>query len=311
MSVDRPFRFVAGLFTAPSGAAWAERARRIEALGYGTLRVADHFDPGMLAAVPAPAAAGAATTTLRVACTVFANDFRHPALLAKETATLDLLSDGRLDVGIGAGWIKEEYDRAGIPFAAPGVRAGRLEEAVRIIKSLWAGGPVAFSGRHYIISGLESGPRPLQQPHPPIFIGTGGRRLLSFAAREADIVGIIAQSRPGGGLALSEDTEALLARKVGWIREAAGDRFAHLELSMLFWKVAVTERPRAAAEEIARARGLTPEQVLASPYFLIGSVDAIVERLFALRERYGISQISIYPPDVEAFAPVVARLAGR
>ncbi|HEY8597744.1 MAG TPA: TIGR03621 family F420-dependent LLM class oxidoreductase [Thermomicrobiales bacterium] len=311
MPTSRPFRFLAAAFTAPSAAAWVEQARRIEAWGYDVLGIGDHFSTGTLAAVPALMAAAAATSTLRVACTVFDNDYRHPALLAKEAATIDLLSDGRLEFGIGAGWQKREYDQTGIPFEPAGVRVGRMEEATRIIKGLWAGGPFSFDGRHYTIRDLENAPRPVQRPHPPIFIGGGGKRLLGFAAREADSVGLVARALPGGGLALAEDSEEELAEKVGWVREAAGARFARLELAILIWRVAVTDTPREAAEEIARARGRTPEQVLASPYYLVGSADAIAERLRALRERHGISHVSVMPPDVEAFAPVVARLAGR
>lgn len=309
MPLTRPFRFGAGAFVADSATAWAETARRIEALGYETLVIPDHFDRH-LAPVPALTAAALATTTLRVACTVFDNDFRHPAMLARELATLDFLSDGRLEVGIGAGWYKTEYDRAGIPFDPPAVRVGRLEEAVCVLKELWRGGPVTFTGRHYTLAGLENWPPPVQRPHPPLFIGGGGKRLLTFAAREADIVAVIAQAVPEGGLDTAGDTEARLAERIGWVRAAAGDRFEQLELGMLIWRVAVTDDRRTAAEALAAERSLTPEQVLASPYFLIGSVEGIVERLRELRERYGVSYISVFPRDVDVFAPVVARLAG-
>jgi probable F420-dependent oxidoreductase len=307
----RPFRFVAGAFAADSAKAWAERARRVEALGYDTLGIGDHFSANTLAAVPALMAAAAATTTIRIACTSFANDLRHPALLAREAASLDMLSGGRLDVGIGAGWAKWEYDHLGIPFASPGVRVGKLEEAVRVLKGLWAGAPFTFEGKYYAINAPEGVARPLQRPHPPLFIGGGGPQVLSLAAREADIVGLIAQAERGGGLALASDSEAVLAEKVGRVREAAGERFAEIALAMLMWGVAVTDRPREAAEALGRARGLSAEQVLASPYFLIGSIEAIAERLRELRERYGVSHISAMPSDVDAFAPVVARLAGR
>jgi probable F420-dependent oxidoreductase len=305
----RRFRFGAGAFIADSAAAWAETARRIEALGYATLLIPDHFDQH-LAPIPALTAAALATTTLRIGCTVFDNDFRHPAMLAKELATLDLLSDGRLEVGIGAGWYKTEYEQAGIPFDPPAVRVGRLEEAVCVLKELWRGGPVTFTGAHYTLAGLENWPPPVQRPHPPLFIGGGGKRLLTLAAREADIVALIAQATPDGGLDTAGDTEARLAEKVGWVRAAAGDRFEQVELAILIWRVAVSDDRRAAAEALAGERSLTPEQVLASPYFLIGSIEGIVERLHELRERYGVSYISVFPQDVGAFAPVVTRLAG-
>jgi probable F420-dependent oxidoreductase len=257
-------------------------------------------------------AAARATTTLRVGCTVFANDFRHPAILANEAATLDLLSDGRFDFGIGAGWKKAEYDAAGIPFDPPGVRVDRMIEALTIIKRLWSGEETHFHGAHYTIDGLVGRPT-LQQPHPPIFIGGGGKRLLSFAAREADTVGLLAKARPEGGLVFGGDeTEEALARKVGWVREAAGERFEHLELALLLWKVIVTDNRQAAAEVFAASRDdFTAGAALSSPHYALGTTDEIAEQLLALRERFGISHFSVFPEDVDAFAPVVARLKGR
>lgn len=307
--VRRLFRFGVGAFAAPSAVAWCENARRAEALGYDALVIPDHFMPNRFAPIAALTAAALATTTLRVGTTVFANDFRHPAVLAKETATLDVVSDGRLEVGIGAGDRKEDYDYLGLPFDPPSVRVSRMQEGVRILKGLWGEGPFSFTGVHYTINGLNNWPKPVQRPHPPIYIGAGGRRMLAFAAREADTIGIIAQALPRGGLDMERDTEALLAEKVGWVREAAGDRFAQLELNALIWGVAITDDRQAAAEALAHERRLTPDQVLASPYYLIGSIESIVERLQELRDRFGISYFSIFPKDAEAFAPVVSRLA--
>lgn len=311
MPAARPFRFATGGAMTASTAAYAKRARQAEALGYSTFLVADHFSPKWFEPGPALTAAALATTSLRVGCTVFCNDFRHPALLAREAAAIDVLTDGRLEFGIGAGWVKQEYDQIGLPFDAPGVRVSRMEEAVRVIKGLWGEGEFTFAGTHYTITGLDGMPKPLQRPHPPLFIGGGGRRLLTFAAREADNVGILAQALPGGGLDLAGDSEAVLARKVDWVREAAGARFDRLELAALIWAVAVADRRREAAERLAGAYGLTAEAVLASPYFLIGSIDQIVEDLIAQRERHGISYITVLPQDMEAFAPAVARLVGR
>ncbi len=306
----RPFRFGVASAETASGSAWTEFARRAEALGYATLLVPDHYlNP--LPPVPALMAAAAVTTTLRVGCTVFANDFRHPALLAKEAATIDLLSGGRFEFGLGAGWLKDEYDCVGIPFDPPGVRVARMEEGLQVIKGLWGEEPVTFAGAYYTISGLEGTPKPVQQPHPPIYVGGGGKRLLSWAAREADIVGFVSRARPEGGIDWTEGTEEALARKVGWVRAAAGDRFAQLELALLFQGSAVTDRPQAAAAELAPDFGLTAEQVLASSEFALGSVDQIVEQLVALRERHGISYLTVVQPQMEAFAPVVARLGGR
>jgi len=308
--MPRPFRFGVVSAETVSGTAWTEFARRAEALGYATLLLPDHYlNP--LTPTPALMAAAAVTTTLRVGCTVFANDFRHPALLAKEAATIDLLSGGRFEFGIGAGWLKDEYDQVGIPFESPGVRVARMEEGLQVIKGLWGEDPVTFAGTHYTISGLAGTPKPVQQPHPPIFVGGAGKRLLSWAAREADIVGFVSRARPEGGIDWSEGTEEALARKVGWVREAAGDRFAHLELALLFQGSAVTDRPREAAAEVAPEFGLTAEQVLASSEFAFGSVDEIVEQLIALRERHGISYLTVVQSQMEAFAPVVARLTGK
>jgi probable F420-dependent oxidoreductase len=306
----RPFRFGVASSETASGSAWSDFARRAEALGYATLMVPDHYlNP--IAPVPALMAAAAATTTLRVACIVFANDFRHPALLAKEAATIDLLSDGRFEFGLGAGWLKDEYDRAGIPFDPPGVRVARMEEGLRVIKGLWGEEPVTCAGAYYTTSGLEGTPKPVQQPHPPIYVGGGGKRLLSLAAREADIVGFVSRARPEGGIDWTEGTEEALARKVGWVREAAGDRLGQIELALLFQGTEVTDRPQEAAARLGGHFGLTAEQVLASSEFAVGTVDQIVERLLALRERHGISYLKVTAPLMEAFAPVVARLGGR
>ena len=306
----RPFRFGIVSAETESGGAWTEFARRAEALGYATLLVPDHYFT-QLAPVPAMMAAAAVTTTLRVGCTVFANDFRHPALLAKEAATLDVLSGGRLEFGIGAGWWKGEYDQVGIPFDPPAVRVARMEEGLRVIKGLWEEEPVTFAGAYYTISGLEGTPKPVQRPHPPIYVGGAGKRLLSWAAREADIVGFVSRARPEGGIDWTEGTEDALARKLGWVRAAAGDRIDQIELALLFQGTAVTDRPQAAAAKLAPEFGLTAEQVLASTEFALGSVDQIVERLLALRERHGISYFKVGYPQMEAFAPVLARLAGR
>ncbi|MBV9597777.1 MAG: LLM class flavin-dependent oxidoreductase [Chloroflexi bacterium] len=197
---------------------------------------------------------------------MFANDFRHPATLAKELATADVLSGGRFEFGFGAGYQKSEYDRVGIRFDPPAVRLGRFEEAVQVLKGLWADGPLTFKGEHYAITEYDSQPKPLQRPHPPILIGAGGRRLLSLAAREADTVGILPRSRSAGtGLDRSEETEASVADKVQWLRQAAPDRFDELELAILIWAVEVTEDRRVGAERIAARTGRIADQVVDSP----------------------------------------------
>jgi probable F420-dependent oxidoreductase len=308
--MPRPFRFAVYAYDAGSRREWEEKVRRVEALGYATLVMPDHFlNP--LTPVPALAAAAAVTTTLRVGSIVFANDYRHPALLAKEAATLDLLSDGRFEFGIGAGWYQTEYEQTGIPFDPPGVRVDRMEEALRIIRALWGEGPVEFRGEHYAIAGLEGTPKPVQQPHPPIFIGGTGKRMLRLAGREADIVGFNPKPLPRGGHDWAGSTLAAREEQIGWVREGAGERFDRIELSMVAYRAIVTDRPREAAAEIAPQYGVTPEQLLVLPDFAIGSVEAMVERLIAQRERLGVSYIEVSDKEAEDFAPVVARLAGR
>jgi len=314
MSGPRPFRFGAAPYATTSAAEYFDTARRIEALGYGTMQTADHFNLRWFEPGPALMAAALATSTLRVSCTVFDNDFRHPALLAKEAASVDVLSGGRFEFGIGAGWFKPEYDQTGIPFEPPAVRVSRLEEAVQVIKGLWGDDPLTFSGRHYTISGLAGTPRPVQRPHPPIYVGGGGKRLLSLAGREADIVGINMQATPDGRVTGGGSDNATIAQRIAWVHEAAGERFDQLELALLVFNAVVTDSRAAranAAEELAATLEITPEQVLSAPYYMIGSVDQMVEDLIELRQRHGISYISVFGRDMEAFAPVVARLAGR
>jgi probable F420-dependent oxidoreductase len=312
MTAPRPFRFGTGHFISETTSAWTDRIRQIEAYGYDTFLMPDHLGH-QFAPLPALLAAAMVTTTLRIGPLVIAADFRHPTLLAKELATFDVLTNGRLEFGIGAGWHKVEYDRAGIPFDAPSVRVERMKEALHIVRGLWRDGPFSFSGTHYTITGMDGWPKPLQRPNPPIMIGAGARGMLAFAAQEADIIGIVAPALREGGLDTSKDREARLAQQVAWVREAAGARFDEIELSMLFWSVRVTDDVRTGAEDIARTRNTptTAEQVLASPYYLIGSEERIAERLHELRERFGISYITVMPEGADALAPVVARLRGH
>jgi probable F420-dependent oxidoreductase len=228
------------------------------------------------------------------------------------------MTDGRFEFGLGAGWSKKEYDQVGIPFDPPAVRVARMEEGLEIIKALWSGDAVSHQGTYYTLAGLKGTPRPLQRPYPPILIGGGGRRVLEFAAREANIVSFVPKARPGGGLDWVGSSAATLDTQVGWVRAAAGNRFNQLELDIIAHAVVVADNRRAAAEQIAQhhfygadAAGLTAEQVLASPDYLIGSVDHIVDQLQAQRERSGIARVTVYQQDIDTMAPVVARLAGR
>ena len=306
----RPFRFGVTVPTVRSGPAWADHVRRIEQLGYSIVHVPDHFRD-QLAPVPALTAAALATTRLRVGSLVFSNDFRHPVVLAKEAATIDVLSGGRFELGLGSGWLREEYGQAGISFDAPGTRIERLTEAVSVVKGLLGGEPVTLAGRHYTITGLQGRPSPVQRPHPPILIGGGGPLTLSLAAREASIVGLVPRARrDGGGLDRGDFGEAALREKIGWVRDAAGDRFDTLELHTLIQAVIVSDQRSLAAERLAARFGAGREALLESPYVLIGGVNEICETLRKRREEYGISYLTVFDRDLEAFAPVVERLAG-
>jgi probable F420-dependent oxidoreductase len=306
----RPFRFGVTAPTPSGGTNWAERARRVEQLGYSMLVVPDHFRDH-LAPVPALVAAALATTRLRVGSLVFSNDFRHPAVLAKEAATIDVLSGGRFELGLGAGWLREEYDQTGIRFDAPGTRVERLEEAVTIIKRLLAGERVTFAGRHYTIADLEGRPTPVQRPHPPIAIGGGGRRTLSLAAREASIVGLVPRARrDGSGLDLNDLSDAATREKLEWVRAAAGERFDSLEINTLIQAVAVADQRMAAADQLASRFKVARDVVLETVYVALGTIEEICETLRQRRERYGVSYLTVFERDMEAFAPVVARLAG-
>lgn len=286
-------------------------ARRAEELGYSSIAMADHLDD-QLAPLITLTAVAAATTTLRVGTLVLANDYRHPAMLAKEAATLDLVSGGRLELGVGAGWMAVDYEQAGLVHDRPGVRIERLGEAVEILKGLFGGEPYSFAGEHYTISGLTGSPTPVQRPHPPLMIAGGGRKVLSLAARSADIVGLNPALTAGvideraGATATPSATE----RKVEWIREAAGPRFDAIELQTRVHLAMITDDRHGTAAALAPALGISTEEALDSPHALVGTVDECVEQVRRWRDRWGISYISIGADSMEAMAPVVAQLAG-
>jgi len=311
----KQFRFGVNVRHARSAAEWAEKARKIESLGYDTLNVPDHL-ADLMAPMPALVSAAAATVHLRVGTNVLNNDLRHPVLVAREAATVDLLTDGRLLLGLGAGTIKSEYDEAGLQFDSGETRVERLAEAVTIIKGLLIGEQITFAGRHYRVTGHTIAPLPAQKPRPPILIGGNGRRLLALAAREADIVGFSGLTFRKGGAAppdISGWRVSGVDERVRLVHEAAGDaRYAQLELNALVQQVIVTNDRRKAAEELAsRWTQLSPEEILSSPYVLIGTIDQMVEDLQARRERWGISYYVTHEPYMDALAPVVARLANR
>jgi probable F420-dependent oxidoreductase len=311
----KPFRFGVNVGGAKSRAEWMEKARKIEALGYDILTVPDHLTD-LFAPMPAVLSAAEATKHLRVGTNVLNNDLRHPVLVAREAATVDRLTDGRLQLGLGAGSLRSEYDQAGLSFDRGATRVERLAEAVTIIKALLQGERVTFAGQHYRVTGHIIAPLPVQRPHPPILIGGNGPHLLTLAAREADIVGFSGITFRHGGAAppdLSGWRVSSVDERVQLVREAAGaDRYSRLELSALVQRVVVTNDRNKAAEELtSRWPQLTASEFLQSPYVLIGTADQIVEDLQRRRERWGFSYYTIREPDLDAFAPVVARFAGK
>jgi len=275
------------------------------------LTVADHFDD-QYAPIPALMAAADATSTLRVGALVLCTDFVHPVVVAKEAATIDVLSDGRFELGLGAGWMTTDYTTTGIAFDRAGVRIDRLDEALQVIDQLWSGAPCEFHGEHFDVSRLDGLPKPVQHPRPPILIGGGGPRVLSLAARRADIVGLNIDLRRGviDAGAGPNATEDATNEKLAWIRDAAGPRFDDLELHVRVHLVVVTDDRPGMAEVLAPAFGVTPEESLRTPHALAGTVDQIADDLIERRERWGISYIGIGVDALHAMAPVVARLVG-
>ena len=311
MAQPHRFRFGVQVHTAPSGEDWARFARRAEELGFSSLFMPDHFGD-QLAPVPALMAAADATTDLRIGSLVFDNDYKHPVVLAKEAATLDLLSGGRLELGLGAGWMSSDYEQSGIQHDRPGVRIDRMEEGIEVIKGLFGQGPFDFNGKHYTISAMDGLPKPTQQPRPPLLIGGGAERVLSIAGREADIVGInpsIVSGRVDGAAARSGAAE-VTDQKLEWVKASAGDRFDQLELNMLTFAVVVTDDREGTIEAMAPMFGLPPEAVADYPHAWVGTIEQICEDLQRRRERWGVTYLVVQSDVMEAAAPVVAALAG-
>jgi probable F420-dependent oxidoreductase len=261
------------------------------------------------------------TTTLRLASHVFNNDFHNPVMLAAEAATLDLLSDGRLEFGLGAGWYHDDYAVAGRPFDRASVRIQRLAEAIQLIKGLWGDGPLTFRGTTYQVQDLDLHPKPMQRPHPPIFIGGGGKKMLTLAAQEANIVGLDVKGTAAGAKDMATTAGTMIEQQVGWIRDAAGSRLPELEIHILVWAIAITNDRRQGAEQIASmlaswpttvtANAPSTDHILESPQFLIGTVEQIAADLQQRRERYGISYITVFGDYIDSFSPVVALLHGK
>jgi len=314
MTGARPFRFAVQAVKASSAGEWRDLARRVEDLGYSTLFVADHYldrgpaaqDVGPIAAM---ATAAAVTDTLRVGCRVFCVDYHQSAALAKELATLDLLSDGRLELGIGAGWSEQEYGMMGIPFEAAARRVDKLEEMVAFLKAYFSGEKLDVHGEYVEVAGYRGLPRPVQQPHPPFMIGGSRKRVLSLAGREADIVSfanVAFDPVNADGLTPQQEAE----RRCGYARDAAGDRWPDLDVESSPYFAAITDDPGPLLAALAERFGTPTDALLDHPNVLMGTADVVVERLLERRERYGVNYVSFQQAQADEFAPIVARLTG-
>ena len=310
MAKQRPFRFGAKAKVANNGKEWADIAKQAEDLGYVSLQIDDHYTK-QLAPVPAMMAAACATSTLKVGTLVAGNDFRNPVVFAKEAATIDMLSDGRFMLGLGAGWMKEDYTITGIQQDDAMTRIHRMEEAIDVMRGLWGAGPFSHSGRFYSVSEIDAWPKPVSSI--PIIVGGGGEKLLAMAGRKADIVGINPKivGRSINPRSMATAAADVVDEKIRFVKAGAGDRFDDIELSLQVFVTVVTDDPKGVAEKYAPAFGLPPEVVLTAPYFQIGSVEQIKENLLALRERWGINYIAFQQDATAAMAPVVAELSGK
>jgi len=318
-----PFKFSLQAFEAASAAAWIDTCQRTEALGYDTLFTTDHyFGPGEIAAasghrpvdvapISAMTMAAAVTTTLRVGCRVFGVDYHHPVVLAKELATVDFLSGGRLVAAIGAGWVKAEYDGLGITQDRPSIRIERLAETIDVLRAHWSGQPIDLHGQYVDVSGFSGAPLPVQS-HVPLMVGGGAQKILSLAGRMADIVSLNFNNAAGklGASSVASATEDETQRKLTWVRDAAGDRYEQIELEIGAYFISVTDDRQAAADALGGRFGVSGDAILAHPHALIGSVDEICATLIERRERLGISKICVAQRHLDEFAPVVQRLAG-
>ena len=321
--MTHPFRFGLQSYTAPTPAAWRGQARRAEDLGFSTFSVADHvIGPGPalsatnhpvqdVAAVPAMAVAIEATNTINIGARVFCIDYRQPVMVAKEMATLDFFSEGRLELGLGAGWLQGEYEAMGVAWDRPGVRLDRLEETIALLRAHFGDGLVDVQGDHVHASGFEGLPKP-PNGVPPIMIGGGAKRVLGIAGSEADIVSLNFDNSSGtiGPAGVGSSTAELTAQKIAWIRDGAGARFDDLEIEIGAYFTVVTDQRDATLAQMAPMFELEPEQFAEHPHALIGSVDSICDQLIERRERYGISYVTFGSSVVDSVAPVVERLAG-
>lgn len=320
--MTKPFRFGVQGYAPTSAEEWRSTARRAESLGFSSFHLADHvIGPGpalqatghpvqTVAAIPAMAVAAEATSTIKIGCRVLCVDYRNPVMLAKEVATLDFFSGGRLELGLGAGWLENEYRAIGIPFDPAGRRLDRLEEVIGLLRSSFAEGELNVTGDHVHAVGFEAVPKPINSP--PLMIGGGAKRILSIAGREADIISLNFNNSSGrlGPEGIGSATAAATAQKIEWIKAAAGSRFEQIELETAAYFTIVTDAATATREKMAPMFGMSPEDFAEHPNVLIGSVDEICDRIVERRQKFGISYVSFGTSVMEAVAPVVSRLAG-
>ena len=317
-----PFRFAVQATNAGGGREWRGTVQKVEDLGYSTLFLADHYlGPGPaqraahtprqdLAPIAAMAAAAACSEELRIGCRVFCIDYHVPAVLAKEAATLDLLSDGRLEMGIGAGWSEVEYSAMGLDFDRPGRRIAKLAEVIALIKAHWRGEELDCSGEFVQVRGYAGRPRPVQQPHPPIMIGGGGQRILTLAGREADIVSMSSVpfvARDADGL----NPQQVAQGRIGFVRAAAGERFGRLDVESSPYFAEITDDPETVLAGVAKSTGISPDVLRDHPNVLVGPSESLVEKLHSRREALGVNYVTVQQSQIESFAPIVALLHGR
>ncbi len=307
----KPFRFGIQVSSQPDKASWVNLAQRTEASGFDVLTMPDHFTD-QLAPIPALMTVADNTTTLRVGALVWDNDYKHPVVLAKELATIDVLSNGRLELGLGAGWMISDYEQSGIIYDRPGVRIDRFIEGLDVIRGCMAAESFSYSGEHYTIKNYNGLPKPIQAPCPPILIGGGGKRVLTYAAQHADIVGVNATLTAGavGPDVIATMSAAAVDDKVAIVRNAAGGRVNDIEMNIRAFMVNITDDALGAINRLASAMHVDDSLIAETPFALIGPPSKLIEDLIARRERWGFSYVIVGGEDIEKFAPVVAALRG-
>ncbi|WP_280481191.1 LLM class F420-dependent oxidoreductase [Nocardia cyriacigeorgica] len=318
----RPFRFAAaGEGNKQEGGArkFIQTAQQAEEYGFDTFVVPDHLGD-QIGPIAALGALTQATERIRLGTSVLANGFRNPVVLAKDLATIDVLSKGRLEVGLGAGWKQDEFLAAGLEYDSPGIRLAKLDEALTILDVLLRGQECTFQGKYYQVNGIKGTPRPRQGPRPPLCTGGGGPKMLRLAAKHADIISVVPVTTKNGKGLLSGITMEKTIEKVNLIKEAAGERFDQIELNWAVTAIVITDDREKTAEMALSAidRGLHPdlevdvkltvEEILNSPYVAIGSFEEIAEQIRRVRQLTGMSYVGVFPTQMDAFAPVIPLL---